>query len=460
MNRKITLLLAVLVVMLASVPAFAYNASASCRGHVRWNNNDVLWKPSLISFPQGSGWYNSIDAVRVAWNSFTPGGNYRINYLWDTANSFALNDNKNSIFTPATWPEDPNYLAVTYPRRSMCYAWPGPDANWVEMDIIFNNNQPFETSLNPVGPRYAPYNAALTALHEHGHGMGLAHENDFPATMNATYPFGGTIANQNFVHPHADDARGDRAVYGTAATQRDVAAYAYRLVTPENPQYPGSTDPIQPQQSSTARNAPISFQFSVENRGTTDQSSIPVYFYLTPTRGGVTTSSFYLGSATLSIDAGRTVTGNAYVTVPSYAPTGYQYIGWIVDPGNGIVESDEINNAVTMFTPIYVGTNSAPTACFTASPSMGSAPLNVAFNASCSYDPDGSIVSYSWDFGDGDTGTGQYVNHWYYDPGFYDVTLTVTDAYGAVSYDYGSIYVSGGGGSCGSAIICDPEEPL
>jgi PKD repeat protein len=33
-------------------------------------------------------------------------------------------------------------------------------------------------------------------------------------------------------------------------------------------------------------------------------------------------------------------------------------------------------------------------------------PLKVDFDGSFSYDPDGSIVSYAWSFGDGTTGTG------------------------------------------------------
>ena len=51
----------------------------------------------------------------------------------------------------------------------------------------------------------------------------------------------------------------------------------------------------------------------------------------------------------------------------------------------------------------------------------------VLFNASSSYDPDGYIVSYEWDFGDGSTGTGEIIYHKYCDVGTYDVTLTVTD---------------------------------
>ena len=55
----------------------------------------------------------------------------------------------------------------------------------------------------------------------------------------------------------------------------------------------------------------------------------------------------------------------------------------------------------------------------------------IIFNASLSYDPDGNITAYEWEFGDGATGTGEIVNHSYSSPGNYTVNLTVTDDDGA-----------------------------
>ena len=61
-------------------------------------------------------------------------------------------------------------------------------------------------------------------------------------------------------------------------------------------------------------------------------------------------------------------------------------------------------------------------------------PCNAIFNASASYDPDGNITNYQWNFGDGASGTGALVEHVYpshnwngtgYDP--FIVGLTVTD---------------------------------
>ena len=57
---------------------------------------------------------------------------------------------------------------------------------------------------------------------------------------------------------------------------------------------------------------------------------------------------------------------------------------------------------------------------------------SIQFDASDSEDEDGSITSYSWDFGDGSTGTNSMELHKYMIPGDYIVSLSVTDNKGAV----------------------------
>ncbi|MFA6238196.1 MAG: PKD domain-containing protein [Bacteriovorax sp.] len=54
---------------------------------------------------------------------------------------------------------------------------------------------------------------------------------------------------------------------------------------------------------------------------------------------------------------------------------------------------------------------------------------NVSFYNERSGTPNGEIISYLWDFGDGSSGTGNRVAH-FYEPGSYLVTLTVTDTAG------------------------------
>jgi PKD repeat protein len=71
--------------------------------------------------------------------------------------------------------------------------------------------------------------------------------------------------------------------------------------------------------------------------------------------------------------------------------------------------------------------NEEPTAAFDASPTDPNVGEDVTFDASASEDSDGSIESYEWDFGDGETATGEQVTHAFDDAGDYDVELEVED---------------------------------
>jgi parallel beta-helix repeat protein len=55
---------------------------------------------------------------------------------------------------------------------------------------------------------------------------------------------------------------------------------------------------------------------------------------------------------------------------------------------------------------------------------------DLVFNGSRSFDLDGSISQYLWDFGDGTTGNGSIISHVYHSNGTYKATLTVTDDQG------------------------------
>ena len=58
---------------------------------------------------------------------------------------------------------------------------------------------------------------------------------------------------------------------------------------------------------------------------------------------------------------------------------------------------------------------------------------SVTFDGRHSYDADGNIALYSWDFGDGSLGLGRRVEHVYSEPGTFIAKITVTDAEGEVS---------------------------
>jgi PKD repeat protein len=89
------------------------------------------------------------------------------------------------------------------------------------------------------------------------------------------------------------------------------------------------------------------------------------------------------------------------------------------------------------------GTNQPPTASFTA----GVNGLAVAVDGSASSDPDGTISSYAWTFGDGGTASGQTAGHTYAAAGTYTITLKVTDNAGASASTTRQVTVTATSGS-------------
>jgi PKD repeat protein len=67
-----------------------------------------------------------------------------------------------------------------------------------------------------------------------------------------------------------------------------------------------------------------------------------------------------------------------------------------------------------------------------------------SFDAATSKDPDGTIASYAWTFGDGATGTGVNPSHTFAADGAYPVTLTVTDNQGATNAKAQTVTVASG----------------
>lgn len=92
--------------------------------------------------------------------------------------------------------------------------------------------------------------------------------------------------------------------------------------------------------------------------------------------------------------------------------------------------------------------NSPPNASF----SHDCTELSCDFDGSGSSDSDGTIVDYAWDFGDGNSGSGELVSHTYGADGTYTVTLTVTDDEGATDSTSQSVTVSADDGGSDAPI--------
>ena len=98
-----------------------------------------------------------------------------------------------------------------------------------------------------------------------------------------------------------------------------------------------------------------------------------------------------------------------------------------------VKENKEASTSATKTMTVTESLNQSPIASFAANLRIGVVPLEISFDASSSYDSDGNIISYEWDFKDGNTGSGETLNHTFSSTGSYKVELTVTDNKGATS---------------------------
>lgn len=113
-----------------------------------------------------------------------------------------------------------------------------------------------------------------------------------------------------------------------------------------------------------------------------------------------------------------------------FGPDGSLYV---LEYGDGFFRA---NPDAGLYRIDYAEGNKSPQASFTATPGSSSeAPLTVAFDASASTDPEGSALTYDWDFeGDGTfDATGVEATHTYTELGQYVVRLRVTDEQGKLS---------------------------
>jgi len=123
-------------------------------------------------------------------------------------------------------------------------------------------------------------------------------------------------------------------------------------------------------------------------------------------------------------DFGDETNATGVTATHSYTDNGTYMVTLTVTDNNGATDTASATKIVG---------NRPPVALFTESAETVSTGETITFNADDSYDPDGTIVSYSWDFGDEMDATGATVYHAYADDIVYTVTLTVTDDDGATA---------------------------
>jgi len=136
-------------------------------------------------------------------------------------------------------------------------------------------------------------------------------------------------------------------------------------------------------------------------------------------------SSDNVGIVSYQWNFGDGGTGNGITVSHTYSTPGTYTVTLTVDDAAGNGPVNDILTVIVDTTPPIAEAGPDQTE---------NAGISVTFDGSGSSDNIG-VVSYQWDFGDGSVGSGITVNHIYFEPSTYTVTLTVTDGAGLTGND-------------------------
>ena len=132
-----------------------------------------------------------------------------------------------------------------------------------------------------------------------------------------------------------------------------------------------------------------------------------------------------------SIDPDGSITSYAWTFGDGSSGSGIQPSATYANAGSFTVTltvtDDRGASSQPVTTTVTVNVGQQPPTASPGGPYAGTINQQVAFDGTGSSDPDGSVVSYAWRFGDGNSGTGPTPTHIYTTGGAFTVTLTVTD---------------------------------
>jgi PKD repeat protein len=318
------------------------------------------------------------------------------------------------------------------------YTWLGAGAGGVAYVGSFNWNTdtPAFVFPNQLGNGYPKY-VAEAASHETGHTLGLHHDGqkDDPSTSanEATEYYAGHAnwAPIMGVGYYSDVVQFSKGEYAYASnTEDDLTLIKGYIPLRADEHGDGITTATLLSGSSLSAGGIITTRTDADLfRFTTDAG--PISLSAAPT--GLSPNldiaiSLYDGSGTLMGTSGHSTAG---VSLNTTVPAGTYYAAV-----NGAGAGDPVtsyNDYGSLGPYSFSGTvtasgNQPPVAVVAnSSPTSGEGPLTVTFSSAGSSDPDGTIASYDWDFGDGTSSTEANPAHTYTAPGNYNASLVVFD---------------------------------
>jgi len=396
--------------------------------------------PIVISPNGGEIWSGTHD---VTWTASTdPDGDpitYEIEYSYDgggTWHPLATGISETSYsWDTTTYPDSANYLirvrAYEERKRRELYS------DWDQSDGVFTigNTAPTVVDHTPIGTD-VPVTTIMTVTFSEAMDK-TSVQKAFSISPSVPGSFSWSDNTLIFT-PSSDLAYGTTYSVTIGTGSMDLASnhlqlpYNWQFSTPTSIVHDIAITSVTASPASVKVGESVSIAVATENEGTVAETfDVSVYYdtELIETRTGV------------SLDAGAIRTLKFAWAITGVAEGTYTIK---VEASTVAEDEDPKDNTFTDGQVIVVAKarKKPPVASFTFSPIEPVEGEIVTFNASASYDPDGTIKSYMWDFGDGTSDSGMIVTHTYSVEGTYTATLTVTDDDGLTDFATADLTVS------------------
>lgn len=351
MYRMLFALTTALLLACGAGDAFAYNL-IKCGGQpVKWSSGVFAVSAHSAGFPAGP-WRDALAYVVSRWDNNPSLLSFSISY--DDPN-VGRNNGQSEVWWSSGL--ENGAPAIAY------WLWNPSTCRFTEVDIAFDINVPYtyttnKTSLWPYGGPYRPFQT--TAMHEFGHGGGLAHTANTYNVLGQDYTHIHANGSTARAYPGEDASTGLVAAYGLwSGAAEDVGVVHWRWTGSsgeysthsrtrifnssgvELPKVPtSSVEPVY----RVSKGQTVQLELSYESLGKSSKT-VAVGYYLS-TNDTITTADWLLGSTSLTFNRNTVLTWKKTLTIPSNLTSGQTYwLGAIVDYTNALVEGDENNNA-------------------------------------------------------------------------------------------------------------------
>ena len=336
--------------------AIAYTHWHCGDDNLKWPGEKIRWRAGKNSFPSGTHWRTALLWANNRWNE-APGEFVFLNPIWGEQ-YVGRGNGENEIW----FSRDQGLLKKKPARCFIRYScW---SDTIQEADVVFDADVAWSTSKTQAsksayGGSRRPW--GTTAIHEMGHALGLAHEDD-------TYNVMGVDKN----HIHAmngvvrwyageDAGNGEVHLYGkTNTTRKNDLGVTHWKHSGSHKGYSTHTEcriyklddsPVTRVDFNgwkryNVQNGNIyKVQFTYENNGYYDQKAVDIAYYIS-TDDCITIVDRLIGLATFDMNRNKAFTLAIHLRIPEDLTVGQTYyIGVIVDYQNTLLEFDHGNNA-------------------------------------------------------------------------------------------------------------------